>query len=333
MRRSWKARSSRQRGDRVGAVEEQRARDEAPRSRRAPCRPAAASAAVGHSVEHQRFSSSPRAAARRARATRAIRVGVDAGQLARVVRRLDAEHASIRLASSSVRSGTSSRWRRARARRSPRLAGQLDAQQRPGVALEDRALQLEQQRRGERRRAHEDLLPRLDVEAVAGQQVARRRRVQLAHGASRSGKCSARCSRRTSRIQRRSSWVATRRRTSSSRWPSGHVGDHPAHGEALEQELDRALPGVLLGEHVAVQHVVVLAAGLGRQRAAQHERVALRRGVLALGGAELLDLAARAAALAHAYVVGAACSSCPRTSPVSGRRARPTPPRAASPRA
>ena len=50
-----------------------------------------------------------------------------------------------------------------------RLAGQLDAQQRPALALEDLALQLQQQRGGERRRADDDLLPLLDVEAVAGQ--------------------------------------------------------------------------------------------------------------------------------------------------------------------
>ncbi len=36
-------------------------------------------------------------------------------------------------------------------------------------------------------------------------------------------------------------------------------GDLPAHGEALEEELDRALPGVLLGEQVAAERRGVLA--------------------------------------------------------------------------
>ena len=57
-----------------------------------------------------------------------------------------------------------------RPRRSPvDWPGSSTSQQRPGAALEQRALQREQQRRRERRRAHDDLLARLDVEAVAAE--------------------------------------------------------------------------------------------------------------------------------------------------------------------
>ena len=97
-----------------------------------------------------------------------------------------------------------------------RLAGQLDAQEAPGVALQDRALQLDQQRGGERRRAHQHLLAGLHVEAVAGQQVREGRRVEAAgdvvagHGTLMSGNHSAQCSRSTPVIQARSSRVATR---------------------------------------------------------------------------------------------------------------------------
>src|SRR5215218_806522 len=100
------------------------------------------------------------------------------------------------------------------------LAGQRGPQQRPRAALEQLALDGEQQRRRQRRRAHDDLLAGLRVEAVAAQESGERARKTVpthpAHGASSSGKCSARCSRSTSRIQRRSPAVANRKRASSS---------------------------------------------------------------------------------------------------------------------
>src|SRR4029078_12513398 len=102
------------------------------------------------------------------------------------------------------------------------LAGQVDAQDGPGVALEDRALELEQQRRRVRGRADADLLTGPDVEAVAGEKVGEGARIdgRRRHGASMSGKCSARCARSVSRTKRRSSGVAARERMSSSFWPS-----------------------------------------------------------------------------------------------------------------
>src|SRR4051812_31892938 len=96
------------------------------------------------------------------------------------------------------------------------LAGELDARDRPAAALEDGALEREQQRRGERRGAQDDLLALLDLEAVAGEQVGEAVGVERGHGASTSGKCSVRCSRRTARIHARSSVVETRNRISSS---------------------------------------------------------------------------------------------------------------------
>ena len=122
-------------------------------------------------------------AQRLARAGRAGEpLGVDADERARVLRRLDAE---LRVGALGLGEGDLGEHvemaveRMAMKRR--RRAGQLDAQQRPGVAFEDRALDLEQQRLGERRRAHEDLLARLHLEAVAGEQVGEARRVD-AHG-------------------------------------------------------------------------------------------------------------------------------------------------------
>ena len=109
-----------------------------------------------------------------------------------------------------------------------------------------------------------------------------------------SGKCSARCSRSTSRIQRRSSAEAKRKRAEQlllARQRLG-AGDLPAHRQALEQELDRALPRVLLGEDVAAGDLGVLRAGRGRQRAAQHEHRAVLVAVLALRRADALAAAA-----------------------------------------
>src|SRR3954454_288345 len=148
-------------------------------------------------------------------------IGVHAGELAHVAGCLDAHQRvdPLGLCQGQVRIVVEVAIARVRVV-GRRLPGQLDAQQRPRLVLEDRALELEQERRRQRGRAHEHALAALHLEAVAGEEVGERRGVERTHGASRSGKCSARCSRSTSRIQRRSSWVATRRRMSSSRWPS-----------------------------------------------------------------------------------------------------------------
>jgi hypothetical protein len=99
----------------------------------------------------------------------------------------------------------------------------------------------------------------------------------------------------------RSSWVATRQAHQQLALASVGTSETTQRTARRSNSSSTArCHGVLLGEDVAVQHVLVLAPRLGRQRAAQHEHVARRRGVLALGAAELLDLAARAAALAHA---------------------------------
>ena len=100
-----------------------------------------------------------------------------------------------------------------------RLPRHLDTEQGPGVALQHGPLELEQQRGGQRGGAHEDLLACLDLQAVARDQVGEGRGIEP-HGASTSGNHSARCSRRTSRTQRRSSPVAARNRARSSFCPA-----------------------------------------------------------------------------------------------------------------
>jgi hypothetical protein len=87
---------------------------------------------------------------------------------------------------------------------------ELDAQQRPGRALEHRAVDRGQERPGERGRAHQHLLALADLEAVVAQELGEAARVGLGHGASSSGKCSATCARSVSRIQARSAWLAKR---------------------------------------------------------------------------------------------------------------------------
>src|SRR5438270_79996 len=95
-------------------------------------------------------------------------------------------------------------------------------------------------------------------------------------------------------------------------------GDHPSHGEALEQQLDRALPGMLLRRRCplpdAGEGPCVLAARSGRQRPAERQHVALAVGVLAARGYEPL---VPAAAPAHPQAASAARSSAERTSPVT----------------
>ena len=91
----------------------------------------------------------------------------------------------------------------------------------------------------------------------------------------------------------------------------GSLPRSPAHGEALEQELDRALPGVLPRQRRGGERRGVLAPRRGRQRAAQLETSRPR--AYSAGGGELSWGAA--AALAH---TAAARSSCAATSPVTG---------------
>ena len=109
-----------------------------------------------------------------------------------------------------------------------------------------------------------------------------------------SGKCSARCARSVSRIQRRSSAEAkriAREQLLLARQRLG-AGDVPAHREALEEELDGALPGVLAREDVAAGDLGVLHARRRRHRAAQHEQRAVLVAVLELGRADALTAAA-----------------------------------------
>ena len=131
------------------------------------------------------------------------------------------------------------------------LPGQRDAQQRPRPALEDLPLQREQQRRGERRGGRPDLLPRLDLQAVVGQQPREPSTFITAppcRGSVRRGACAAP---RGSSAARRAE--AKRNRASSSFWRviGSTPRDLPAHGQPLEEELDRPLPCVLLREDVA----------------------------------------------------------------------------------
>ena len=166
-------------------------------------------------------------------------------------------------------------------------AGQLDAQQRPGPALEQLALQREQQRRGERRRAHDDLLAGLRLEAVAAQQPAKAN--GSGQGASTSGKCSARCSRSTSRIQRRSSCVAKRKRASSSFCRV--IGSVPAISQRTARRSNRNSTARCQASSRESgdppRRRGVLAPRRGRHRAAQREHVAVRRrGTSRLGRGE-----------------------------------------------
>src|SRR5439155_12457483 len=57
------------------------------------------------------------------------------------------------------------------------------------------------------------------------------------------------------------------------------VGYRPTHDQALEQQLDGALPGVLARERVAGERFGVLAPAGRRQRPAQRQDIALGVGV------------------------------------------------------
>ena len=108
---------------------------------------------------------------------------VDARQRRHVLRRLDRQRGVgvLGLRQLGGREPVEVRVLRGR----PPLLGrswQLGAQQRPGAALEQLALDREQQRRRKRGRAHDDLLPGPRVEAVAAEQPGERVGVRR-HGA------------------------------------------------------------------------------------------------------------------------------------------------------
>ncbi len=93
------------------------------------------------------------------------------------------------------------------------------------------------------------------------------------HGVCISGKCSVRCSRRTPRIHVRSSCVATRKRASSSFClVIGRSWIVQRHDQALVQELDLALPGVLAA---GAADLGIRRPRLGRHRAAQLQHAQL----------------------------------------------------------
>jgi hypothetical protein len=142
-----------------------------------------APAGVGHSVPHP-APSHGRLADRRAGTGGARHPGgVDAGERPGVLGRLDGQGAVRSLGLGEL--GGREAVEVAVARH--RVEGLLrprhgEAQQRPGVALEDLAVDGAQQRRCERRRAHDDLLAGLHVEAVAAEQGGERVGVEAAHG-------------------------------------------------------------------------------------------------------------------------------------------------------
>ena len=102
-----------------------------------------------------------------------------------------------------------------------------------------------------------------------------------------SGKCSAQCSRSTSRTHARSSAEAMRKRAEQLALAlDRRARDHPAHGQPLEQQLERPLPGVLLRARAPRSPAPASACayslrGAGRERAAQRQHVAVGVGVVA----------------------------------------------------
>ena len=124
--------------------------------------------------------------------------------------------------------------------------------------------------------------PGCDLQAPVAEQRRERVGVRAGHGASSSGKCSARCARSDSQheppLGGRGHPVAAEQLLLAG---VSHAGDRPRHGEALEQQLDRALPGVLAvaGRRRASSAYSRRVAGVSAPRSSQH--VALGVGVLA----------------------------------------------------
>ena len=181
------------------------------RTRPCPCAACWAPAGVGHSVPHQRRRSAASRTGARARAARAMRAGSTPASA--VV------FSGAWIVSDGVASARPRPARRARRRRAARRA-RPPTSPRPGraasmrssgqaLALEQLALDGEQQRRGERGRAHDDLLAGPHVEAVAAQQPGEGGRVERsrrrrARGSARRGARAARRGSSGARPARRS---------------------------------------------------------------------------------------------------------------------------------
>ena len=159
--RACDARQLAPRSDRIVAVEEQRPPHERGEVVQTTCPPPAASAGVGHSDTHQRrASAASRTGARAAGGASQHAPDRRPPERARVLRRVD-RHRRVRpLGLGELERRKAVEVHVPRGRPEPLLLpGQRHAQQRPRLALQQRALEGEQQRRGERRRAHHDLLP------------------------------------------------------------------------------------------------------------------------------------------------------------------------------
>ena len=162
-----------------------------PRTPPCPCRPAGRPPAVGQSVPHQRRRSPASRTAARARAARAMRAGSTPASAVTFSGAWIVSEASVCSASASSAGGNASRCASCAAAHQPSAGSRkLGPQQRPRAALEQLALDGEQQRRRQRRRPHDDLLAGPRVEAVAAEQAGERVGVERAHGAAMSGKCS-----------------------------------------------------------------------------------------------------------------------------------------------
>ena len=254
-----------------------------------PIRACCAPAGVGQSViapaaPHRGL------AHRRPRARRAGDPGgVDAGQRGRVLRRLDRQRGVGRLGLGQLGGRERVEVRVAR-RAPPRLV--LPGQRRCAAAATRRARAARAGAASSSGAASvverdHDLLAGLHVEAVAAQQPGERGRVDAGHGASTSGKCSATCSRSTSRIQRRSSGP-TRSGSGRAAPSASSIGSAPAISQRTASRSNRNSTARCQASsrdrrrRRARRGRRVLAPRRGRHRAAQHEHVAGRRAVLGL---------------------------------------------------
>ena len=174
IRRSCSARSSPQARGRVVAVEERRAAHELGELGRAHAGALGARRRSARACRTSAAAARPRAAAPRARAARASRAGSTPASAVVFSGAWIVSDASVPLGLGQLGGGEAVEVpSRAAAHHCSAGAGQLGPQQRPGLALEQLALDGQQQRRGQRGRAHDDLLAGLRVEAVAAQQRAR----------------------------------------------------------------------------------------------------------------------------------------------------------------
>ena len=309
------------RGGGVVAVEERRAADELGELGRAHAGPLGA----GRGRPERAAPAPPQAglAHRRAGAGRAGHPRrVDARERRHVVRRLDRERGVGLL-------GLGELGRRERVevrvlrRRPPALgrARQLGPQQRPGPALEQLALDGEQQRRRERGRAHDDLLPRPRVEAVAAEQAGERvAGPSGAHGAVEVGEVLGEVL--AQHVADPAALVLAREAVAAEQLLLARerlgAGDLPAHGEPLERNSAAPLPGVLArrrGRAAAPPRTRAASPATARRAARAGRRDGPRYSDSRRR--EAVALAAAAAAPAH-QPSAAARSSWAATSPVSG---------------